>query len=140
MHHINRDVIDNLFLAIRKISELFCKKEDEKSDLSILIWPFYKNPSKSLPLFCEPKMKDLVVKAKINSIKSRKKKASSTLLFINLSKFWRKKKDRAWLAQKQRNQIFLSPHLIHGRLQSTIDLLKWAVCGLNCQAQVNVSW
>ena len=90
----------------------------KKSDLSVLIWRFHKNPSKFTSLFCEPKMEDLV--AKINS--SRKKKAQIHAAIHKPQQVLEKKrKTEPDLHKKQRSQIFLSPHLIHGRLQSTID-------------------
>ena len=111
----------NLYLAIRKTSELVWKKESSPCwfGASIKIHP-------NLYLyFVSPKWKIWLWRPKSIPQKAERKRPRSTLLFINLSKFWRKKKNRARLArkqsQKQRNQIFLSSHLIHGRLQCTKD-------------------
>ena len=88
----------------------------QKSDLSRLIWDFYKYPSNPHIFVHEPKMEDLVVEAQ-NIFPNRpaeRKRSRSTLLFINHSKFREKIKtgrERKQL-QKQTLQIFLSPQKV----------------------------
>ena len=99
----------------------FAKKRMKKVTSPFWFGPSIKIHPNLYLYFVSPKWKIWLWRPKSIPQKAERKRPRSTLLFINLSKFWRKKKDRAWLAQKQRNQIFLSPHLVHGRLQSTID-------------------
>ena len=96
----------NLLLVIRKTSKNHFpqkKKKKRKKWPIMLIWGFFKNPSKfTFSLWAQTE--DLVLESQINyhfenfpNRPEERKRPRSTLLFIDLNKFWRKKKSRAWL-------------------------------------------
>ena len=90
----------NLLLAIRKTTKNhFSKERMKKSDLSRLIWGFYKNPSKSTFFFVyEPKIEDLVMEAQnFPNLFFVFYKTKSTPLFINSNQYKKKKKNRAYM-------------------------------------------
>ena len=101
---------------LRPISQ---KKKNEKKWPIMLIWGFFKKPSKSI-FSLWPQTEDLVLESQINyhfenfpNRSEERKRRRSTLLFIDLNKFWRKKKNRAWLvliqSENQTVQIFITP-------------------------------
>ena len=78
----------------------FSKKRMKKSDLSRMIWGFYKNPSKSFLFFLvvmSPKLKTWLWRPKTFSQTFFFYKTRSTPLFINSNQYKKKKKNRAYM-------------------------------------------
>ena len=79
----------------KQLRTIFKKKYEKKWSIHVDLGLPYKFTS----LVCEPKKEDLVLEAQINfpyenfpNMPAERKRARSTLLFIDLNKFWRKKK------------------------------------------------
>ena len=79
----------------KQLRTIFKKKYEKKWSIHVDLGLPYKFTS----LVCEPKKEDLVLEAQINfpyenfpNMPAERKRPRSTLLFIDLNKFWRKKK------------------------------------------------
>ena len=79
----------------KQLRTIFKKKDEKKWSIHVDLGLPYKFTS----LVCEPKKEDLVLEAQINfpyenfpNMPAERKRPRSTLLFIDLNKFWRKKK------------------------------------------------